>query len=251
MNMNIDELNQEVLECCRYDEDEDLKTILKSGADVNYTDLQGNTGLHRAAANGNVNCINILLDFGAKLLPNENGNYPFHWAAQNGQVTALKTLFDRCDDIDVLKQNKFGRSTMTEAFDSKNDQVIELCLSHSSSAEERMIPEKISTDDDSMEASFESSMQDNDVSITKLDTVTESNELNDEFNTKNAVFHEFNFTSSLINTTSEHMDQPVIMNIRELPIARADNPFGNESHPEDDTTGLGWLIHDCHDLLII
>ena len=34
-------------------------------------------------------------------------------------------------------------------------------------------------------------------------------------------------------------DKDKLLYVRELPITRADNPFGTDTAPEDDTTGLG------------
>jgi hypothetical protein len=45
--MDIDELNQEVLECSRYGEDDDLTAVLDAGADANFADEGGNTGSGR------------------------------------------------------------------------------------------------------------------------------------------------------------------------------------------------------------
>jgi ankyrin repeat protein len=55
--MNIEEMNREVLECARYGEADDLRELLKNGADVNFKDDSGNTALHRAAANGELECL--------------------------------------------------------------------------------------------------------------------------------------------------------------------------------------------------
>ena len=42
-------IDQEVLECARYGEDEDLKEMLRAGGNVNYRDGGGNTALHKGA----------------------------------------------------------------------------------------------------------------------------------------------------------------------------------------------------------
>lgn len=41
------EADQEVLECARYGEPEDLRALLEGGANVNHRDYGGNTALHR------------------------------------------------------------------------------------------------------------------------------------------------------------------------------------------------------------
>lgn len=42
------EANAETLECARYGEPEDLKELLRMGADPNYCDENGNTAMHKA-----------------------------------------------------------------------------------------------------------------------------------------------------------------------------------------------------------
>lgn len=101
---------------------------------------------------------------------------------------------------------------MTEAFDSKNQEVIELCLSHPSASEDRMLS---STSKDVSKESISEEVEDSEVT-------------NDAFE-KDAIFHEFQFDPK----------HPQLIKIRELPIARADNPFGSDIRPEDDATGLG------------
>jgi hypothetical protein len=119
------------------------------------------------------------------------------WAAQNGQLESLSYLLANFD-VDVLSKNEHGRSTLTDAFDSGNTDVVAACLTHPSASEENLL----------------------------------KTENNDSANTENtAVTHEFDF-DSLQNPSSN-----VRLHIRELPISRADNPFGSETAPEDDTTG--------------
>ncbi len=129
-----EEMDQEILECARYGEDEDLNVFLSAGADVNFVDSNGNTAMHKAAANGNVNCMKVLKSFGANYVVNNEGNFPAHWAAQNGKLAALQFLVDNYD-VDMLAKNSVGRSILTEAFASKDEQSIELCLSHPSANE--------------------------------------------------------------------------------------------------------------------
>ncbi len=74
--MDLAEINAEILECARYGESEDLKVLLEHNGDVNFADEGGNTALHKAAANGEVECIKVLSSFGAKRLPNKSGNFP-------------------------------------------------------------------------------------------------------------------------------------------------------------------------------
>lgn len=210
--MNFLELNNEVLECARYGEPDELKEYLKAGANVNFADESGNTALHKASANGHVHCLQILREFGSKFTVNAQGNSPAHWAAENGKAEALKLLLE-CFEVDVLQKNGLGRSILTEAFQSKCTDCIELCLSHSSATEERLInpcapinANKPSSDDANM-------------------CVVEEDNNNIETDIANAVTHRMVFQTN------------IFIQIRELPITRADNPFASETAPENDTTG--------------
>ena len=72
------DVNAEILECARYGEHEDLATLLQqAGSNVDYVDsFSGNTALHRAAANGELECIRVLKVHNASRLPNLSGNFP-------------------------------------------------------------------------------------------------------------------------------------------------------------------------------
>jgi predicted nicotinamide N-methyase len=211
--MNLEEMNLEVLECSRYGEEDDLALLLQNGADVNFQDEAGNTGLHKACANGHVLCLATLKSFGAKHLPNKQGNYPLHWAVQNRKADALKYLVANYE-VDMLAQNTFGISTLTEAFQTQDTELIEVCLSHSSSSEEKLIETTGDT----------ATVQQEDA---------DANETGEDGNSeKHAVLHQFGFEGD-----PTLVPRPV--HIRELPISRADNPFGTDVAPEDDTTGLG------------
>jgi hypothetical protein len=214
-----EEANRELLECARYGEDDDLLLLIEQHhADVNYVDSNsGNTALHRAAANGHVKCMKILKDRGALHKKNNEGNYPIHWAAQNGQPQALKFLFDSFEGIDVLEKNNQGRSTLTEAFQSGSTDAIELCLSHSTASEDRLLPDNKNNQEGEMEEQEEREGEEEE---------NDGSERKEGEQKKNEITHEMQFTS-----TGD------VVRVRELPITRADNPFGSEEKPEDDTTG--------------
>lgn len=203
----------EVLECARYGEDDDLKALLEAGADANYADESGSTGLHKAAANGQEGCLRILHSFGAKYVKNSTGNTPAHWAAQNAKNGALKFIIDNYE-VDVLTKNDLGRSILTEAFQSKSTECIELCLSHDSASEERLInPDKARKTKEENAAA-------------EANTEMETDDQNEAENAEaHAVTHTMQFGAD------------VVVKVRELPITRADNPFGTDTAPEDDTTG--------------
>lgn len=204
--MNKEEANIESLECARYGEEDDLRSLFVSeGADANYADESGTTAMHRAAANGEVGCLKILKEFGSNHTQNLQGNFPIHWAALNAQEAALKFLLESYD-VDVLAKNGAGRSTLSEAFQTQKTEIIEICLSHNSASEENLMK----TDADTRVAV-------------------------DGDDDKHAVVHEMDFSN--IAATRRNKENRRILKVRELPITRADSPFGSDTAPEDDTTG--------------
>lgn len=228
------EIDQEILECARYGDDDDLRDLLKAGGNVNFKDGGGNTALHKAAANNHVGCLTILKEYTALYIPNSSGNLPIHWAAQNKSLAALQFLFANYESVvDVLTPNKAGLSTLTEAFNSGDTTIISACLEHPTSSEEKLLSgldknafttkDTTTTDDDDGEYE-ESSHEDG--------KERQGNGKDDK--PHGAVDHVFNFGGSAGGDASN-----TTVFLRELPISRADNPFGDENAPEDDTTGLG------------
>jgi hypothetical protein len=155
------------------------------------------------------------------------------WAVQNQKLEAV-SFFLESYEIDVLEKNAFGRSVLTDAFQTSNTDIIGLCLSHSSSSEERLLSVDAPTGGSVvMEGDQEEKGADQGEGVAQ-------------------VVHEFDFThlASAFESLSHSGDgqddsAPAsprprkTLRIRELPITRADNPFGSEASPEDDTTGLG------------
>jgi ankyrin repeat protein len=60
--------NTVMVDSARFDDVEELKSSLAKGADINWKEPRfGNTALHMACANGNMECIAALLEAGAKV----------------------------------------------------------------------------------------------------------------------------------------------------------------------------------------
>jgi ankyrin repeat protein len=130
-----EEMGNEMLLCARYGEFEDMVAILDENVvPVDYQNDGLNTALHYVSANGNLECIRELLRRGARSLANSSGITPLHWAVQNKQLDATKELLANLPGCDVLQKNDFGRSSLTEAFQTDNAQILEVVLGHSSAA---------------------------------------------------------------------------------------------------------------------
>lgn len=116
--MTPEEMNEEVLECARYGEHEDLLVLLEAGANVNHTGGYSRSfttdylvsflpqmllAIPRytkatiisnsrsslpstAAANGQVECLKVLKSFNATPSPNSSGNFPIRESFSNSFV---------------------------------------------------------------------------------------------------------------------------------------------------------------------
>jgi hypothetical protein len=145
---------------------------------LNTTDSSKSTPLHKASANGHLSTVRLLLSRGAMHTANESGNTPLHWAAGAGHAEVVGLLLDHFDAIakeeadaisnmtdmetdgdggatitkqqllqqqqkhkqlDVLLKNSFGRSSLTEGFQSGDTKTVEYLLNHDSAEEDLLI----------------------------------------------------------------------------------------------------------------
>lgn len=132
--------------------------------------------------------------------------YPTDWAIQNQKLEAAKFIVENFTEVDVLQQNASGRGALTDAFQTGDVELINLCLGHSSSSEDKLL--------DKMDS----------------DKVKFSDNTVAEGEAPQSITHEFT-----LSTGEAYASRPI--HIRELPIINADNPFGTDAAPEDDTTG--------------
>ena len=124
-----------MLSCARYGDPEDLKEILENqDIPIDFQNESYNTALHYASANGNIDCLDLLLQRGARHLPNSSGNTPLHWAVQNKHADAVRLLLSRAPGVDVLQKNRFGKSALTDAFTLETADITQLLLEHPSAA---------------------------------------------------------------------------------------------------------------------
>ena len=79
--------------CKNGNDDEQLRSLLETGENIEALNGKGNTPLHEAARNGQDKAVHTLLSHGAnKEAKNGNGDTPLHEAARYGQDKAVHIL---------------------------------------------------------------------------------------------------------------------------------------------------------------
>lgn len=154
---DFEEASSELIDCARYGEVDACRAILdvwsvKQPTIANAIDNSQSTSMHKAAANGHLSTVQLLLSRGADHLQNDSGNTPLHWAAASGHAEVVNMLLNHYDataktnkknksqqPLDVLLKNNFGRSALTEGFQSGDTKTVEHLLNHDSAEEERLI----------------------------------------------------------------------------------------------------------------
>ncbi|XP_038064456.1 26S proteasome non-ATPase regulatory subunit 10-like isoform X2 [Patiria miniata] len=89
--------------------------MLDQGEDPDLRTSHGQTALHRAAMNGNMDCAKVLISRGAQThLQDQAGCTPLHYAAGNGHLVLVKWLVHEAG-VSLTPESKKERTPRTFA----------------------------------------------------------------------------------------------------------------------------------------
>uniref|UniRef100_A0A0K0E0A1 phospholipase A2 n=1 Tax=Strongyloides stercoralis TaxID=6248 RepID=A0A0K0E0A1_STRER len=99
--------------------DKIVSLLLQKGCDLSKLDIKGENSIHLASRKGNVECISKMFEFGDLSkninIENENGETPLHLAISNGQVDVVEyLLLFKESDIHYLKIKGFSKGSILE-----------------------------------------------------------------------------------------------------------------------------------------
>ena len=88
-----------------------VKLLIKFGAEVDFPELDGWTPLHCAVLDGYVECVKLLLNQGANVdTPNQERWTPLNTAVRSHQIECVRLLLKHGADVDI--PNKYGQTPL-------------------------------------------------------------------------------------------------------------------------------------------
>lgn len=119
---------------CNDDEFDNLENMCDINEIINNTNRFGNTALHLAIINGNLNYVEYLLNKGASLdLIDTEGWSPLHLAVINNQPEIVKALIEGGADVNAQDYN--GLTPLLQAVIDNATDIIEILLKHGADPE--------------------------------------------------------------------------------------------------------------------
>lgn len=101
-----------------------MRAVLDKVPDVNTLDERKRTPLHYASRAGNKAVFDMLMDRGAELSQDEDGNSPLHAAAESGFLEAIVVLLEKGADVEAV--NKEGETSLCMAISGEPGKVIDI-----------------------------------------------------------------------------------------------------------------------------
>ena len=137
-------LNSELHTAAEYGNTETVELLIERGANIEATDIWGQTPLMIAALSGNTETVELLLDRGANIEAKDNmGRTPLHLAALCGNTETVELLLNRGANIEA-KDNEGWTPLLLAALSgntlllvtlSGNTETVELLIKHGANIE--------------------------------------------------------------------------------------------------------------------
>jgi ankyrin repeat protein len=123
MNTNQTDLNEKLIEASKNYNIQEVRRLIKDGADVNARNKYDNTPLIWATHNSKLEAIKLLIQNGANVnTQNRDGDTPLLWAACNNNLDTIKLLVQ--NGANVNTQNRDGDTPLLwAAFNNNLDTV--------------------------------------------------------------------------------------------------------------------------------
>lgn len=100
--------NVDIFEAVKKDSEQEIRTAIDSGVDVNIIGAGGQTPLMNAVLSGKLNAVNTLLTLGADTTIGEKDGYvPIHGACFQGRAEIAQALIDHGVDASIQHRDGF------------------------------------------------------------------------------------------------------------------------------------------------
>jgi serine/threonine protein kinase len=125
MFYDFESKNKELLEASEKGDVEEVKKLLKEGANLNARNIVGWTPLHLAVQNGHIEVVKLLIEKGANVNAKDNiGDTPLHDAADKGHIEVVRLLLEHGADPNI--KNYEGKTAMDLAREKGYSDIVKL-----------------------------------------------------------------------------------------------------------------------------
>lgn len=120
-------MGEDFIRACLYGNLETVTILIENGADVNYRDNPGFTGLIYACRNGHIDIAKTLIENEADINHEDfNGNTAFIIACNNGHSKIIKILIE--NGANINHENKFGNTGLFLACKNGHIDIVKLLI---------------------------------------------------------------------------------------------------------------------------